>query len=300
MVLSSWSALSRALSLCLPLSLSLAPSLYQPCSPSLLLLFNPLQSRCARERRGEKTDICLTKSSEEATLFDPLPNSQRPLSFGHPSLALSLSHSQRSCDLCVCVVGVCFGWEWAERERKACRQWPAFYSAPFSCRLLCPCFPFLLQLVTFVVCCWGQTGTGRRCCKQRSCLQLCVCVCVCVCLCLCLCLGDRQTEREREGSVGAERTGWKARVSQGLPLCFTHSAIHTRWTELHSLTHTTCEWCCVDLLAPWSLQAIKVSYVKFPSRMCCSSRNTKKLGELCVFSLVADIKLITSVCLQKK
>lgn len=92
------------------LSLSRSPSLYLPRSPSLLLLFNPLQSRCARERRGEKTDICLTKSSEEATLFDPLPNSQRPLSFGHPSLALSLSHSLRLCDLCVCARRGCVFW----------------------------------------------------------------------------------------------------------------------------------------------------------------------------------------------
>lgn len=149
------------------LKCSLSPSLCLPHSASLLLLFNPLQSRCARERRGEKTDICLTKSSEEATLFDPLPNSQRPLSFGHPSLALSLSRSVRLCDSCV-FAGVCFGRERAERERKARRQWPAFCSVPLSFRLPRPCFPFLLQLVTFVVWCWGQTGTGRRCCKQKS------------------------------------------------------------------------------------------------------------------------------------
>lgn len=126
---------SRSLSLSLAVSLSLC--LFP--SPSLLLLFNPLQSRCARERRREKTDICLTKSSEEATLFDPLPNSQRPLSFGHPSLVLSLSHSLHLCDLCVSV-GVYFGQEWAEREDGL---------QTMACILLCPpLLPSALSLLS--------------------------------------------------------------------------------------------------------------------------------------------------------
>lgn len=44
----------------------------------------------------------------------------------------------------------------------------------------------------------------------------------------------------------------KARVSQGLPLCFTHSAIHTKRIEArtHSHTHATCERRCLHLLTP--------------------------------------------------
>ncbi len=115
-------SLSLSLHVCLSLLFSVSLSL------SLLLLFNPLQSRCARERRREKTDICLTKSSEEATLFDPLPNSQRPLSFGHPSLALSPSRSLHLCDfVCVCV---CVFWTRADQKRGK--------PADNGCILLCP------------------------------------------------------------------------------------------------------------------------------------------------------------------
>lgn len=51
------------------------------------------------ERRVEKTDISLTKSSEEATLSDPLPNSLRPYPFGHlpHTLPLALTVCVRAC-----------------------------------------------------------------------------------------------------------------------------------------------------------------------------------------------------------
>lgn len=51
------------------------------------------------ERRVEKTDICLTKSSGEATLSDPLPNSLRPYPFGHlpHTLPLALTVCVRAC-----------------------------------------------------------------------------------------------------------------------------------------------------------------------------------------------------------
>lgn len=51
------------------------------------------------ERRVEKTDISLTKSSEEAALSDPLPNSLRPYPFGHlpHTLPLALTVCVRAC-----------------------------------------------------------------------------------------------------------------------------------------------------------------------------------------------------------
>lgn len=82
------SALRRWYYLIEVLSLSLA----SPCSLILCRV-----GVCQGASRAETAGICLTKSSEEAAHFDPLPNSQRPLSFGRPSPGLSraLSDGER-------------------------------------------------------------------------------------------------------------------------------------------------------------------------------------------------------------
>lgn len=101
------------------------------------------------ERRVEKTDISLTKSSEEATLSDPLPNSLRPYPFGHlpHTLPLALTVCVRAC---------------TRQREESLPTMLCIPPGPFSLSLPRPCFTSLS------CCCWGQTGTGRLCCEHKS------------------------------------------------------------------------------------------------------------------------------------
>lgn len=102
-------------SLFLPISVRLALLL---CSFSLILCRVGVSER---QRRREKTDICLTKSSEKATLFDPLPNALRPLSFGRSSV--TLSRCGCTC-VCVCVLNK------SERQKKRKREEGSLQTMP--------------------------------------------------------------------------------------------------------------------------------------------------------------------------
>lgn len=101
------------------------------------------------ERRVEKTDISLTKSSEEATLSDPLPNSLRPYPFGHlpHTLPLALTVCVRAC---------------TRQREESLPTMLCIPPGPFSLSLPRPCFTSLS------CCCWGQTGTGRLCYEHKS------------------------------------------------------------------------------------------------------------------------------------
>lgn len=98
------------------------------------------------ERRVEKTDISLTKSSEEATLSDPLPNSLRPYPFGHlpHTLPLALTVCVRAC---------------TRQREESLPTMLCIPPGPFSLSLPRPCF-------TSLSCCCGFVVSTRACVRE--------------------------------------------------------------------------------------------------------------------------------------
>lgn len=122
------------------LSLSiLVPTSLSPCA------FNPLQS-CAGEKRIEDWYL-LNQILTRLPPFDPLPNSLRPLSFGH--LALHQPFLVHLWQMCVraCVFSAESGWKREGSSQTMACLLPAF-------RLPCTCFPFCTQVVRFVIYCY--------------------------------------------------------------------------------------------------------------------------------------------------
>lgn len=192
---------------------------FSPCRSASLCSF-PLilcTGVSVPERRVEKTDICLTKSSGEATLSDPLPNSLRPYPFGHlpHTLPLALTVCTRACT--------------RQREESLPTMLCIFPPppGPFSLSLPRPCFTSLS------CCCWGQTGTGRLCCEHKS-----------------VCEGGR--EGGKRYCFAVKHFGHNARSSRGSPFCFTLDEMYRRTLELQ----TTCKHCCADWLASRSLHML--------------------------------------------
>lgn len=98
------------------------------------------------ERRVEKTDISLTKSSEEAALSDPLPNSLRPYPFGHlpHTLPLALTVCVRAC---------------TRQREESLPTMLCIPPGPFSLSLPRPCF-------TSLSCCCGFVVSTRACVRE--------------------------------------------------------------------------------------------------------------------------------------
>lgn len=98
------------------------------------------------ERRVEKTDISLTKSSEETTLSDPLPNSLCPYPFGHlpHTLPLALTVCVRAC---------------TRQREESLPTMLCIPPGPFSLSLPRPCF-------TSLSCCCGFVVSTRACVRE--------------------------------------------------------------------------------------------------------------------------------------
>ena len=185
----------------------------QPCSTCLHLVFDSLQSRCAKNG---------ARGWEDWYLLNQIMG------------IVSFHFARHSCRLLVLpsfvwILGVLSLRRLKERGKPGDNNFALHL--PFC--LPHPCFLFLLQLGPFVVHCWCQASTSRDCCKQMNC---------------CMCLREGETEEERNFCWSWQYWPEDQGVSLSLSLSLTHNTVPNY--PLDHLLLLLC-WCMCILAVDW-------------------------------------------------